>query len=129
MQTTNKRLVVSEPQLQRIFEHQMLKTLEQHYNPEQPTPSVTVKKDELVKMMHDVNYEGIICAGTANEPTPARKKIIQVNTEQLNRLVAKLLTIENTVENDGYVEGFKKGTIFYGDKYHEMPSFGTLVSP
>lgn len=114
MQPKTKRLLVNEQQLQKIFEHKMLTALERHYNPDQPMPSVTVKKDELVKMMHDVNYQGIICAGTANEPTPSKRKIIQLNTEQLNRLVAKLLTIENTVEDGGYVEGFKRETIFYG---------------
>ena len=129
MQPKTKRLLVNEQQLKKIFEHKMLTALERHYKPDQPMPSVNVKKDELVKMMHDVNYQGIICTGTANEPTPSKRKIIQINTEQLNRLVAKLLTIENTVEDGGYVEGFKMGTIFYGDKYHEMPSFGVIASP
>jgi hypothetical protein len=108
MQPTTKRLLVNEAQLQKIFEQQMLRTLENHYIPDQPIPSVTVNKDDLVKTIYGVNYVGINSAGTANEPTPARKKIIQISAEQLNRMVAKLLIIEMTVANNSKVEGFGK---------------------
>ena len=103
MQPTTKRLLVNEAQLQKIFEQQMLRTLENHYIPDQPIPSVTVNKDDLVKTIYGVNY-----VGTTNEPTPARKKIIQISTEQLNRMVAKLLIIEMTVANNSKVDGFGK---------------------
>ncbi len=108
MQRTNKRLLVNEAQLQKIFEQQMLRTFENHYIPDQPIPNVTVNKDDLVKTIYGVNYVGINSAGTTNEPTPAKKKIIQISTDQLNRMVAKLLIIVMTVANNSNVDGFGK---------------------
>ncbi len=124
-----KRSVVNEQQLQKIFTHMMVTVLERHYNPDTPTPSVTVKKDELVRMVHNVNYSCSIKTVMAREPSPIMNKRIQVSNEQTNRMVAKLLTIENTMEDDVYVEGFNKGTIFCGNKYYEMSGFEVIAAP
>lgn len=123
-----KRLLVTEQQLHLIFEKKLLQLLERSAS-ELPQIAVGVTKEELINMMGDLNYSGHIQLRPSSVETPNRKKIIQISNEQLNKLVTKLLLINNTLENGEHVEGYKKDWVYYPDQYQRMPGFGSIVSP
>ena len=123
-----KRLKVTEKQMQLIFEHKMYQLLEQHYTPKEPV-AVKVTKEELINMMDNINYAGHVEYCNPSTPTKRRKKTIIVSGEQIKNLVAKLMLIKNTLNNDEHVEGYEKDWVYYPNPYERMPDFGVIRTP
>lgn len=124
-----KKLLVSQRQLQLIFEKKIIQLMESESVRINTKMAISFSKEELIKMMDDLNYKGAIKIQPASAISEPRKKIIQISNEQLNKLVTKLLLIKNTLNNGEHVEGYSKDWVYYPDQYQRMPGFGKIASP
>jgi hypothetical protein len=92
-----KRYLVTELQMQKIFEHKLYTLLVNELERKDDIIARRMTKEQLIKMMADRNHGEDIAIVEPSVPSPERKKIIQLTQDQLNRMILTILLDNNAV--------------------------------
>lgn len=92
-----KRLLVTEAQMQKIFEHKLYTLMMQELEQKEEATAKRMSKEQLIKLMADRNHGEDVPVTALSKPTPKRKKIIQLTQDQLNRMILTVLQDNNAI--------------------------------
>jgi hypothetical protein len=92
-----KRLLVTEAQMQLIFEHKLYNLLVEELEQKEKVTAKRMSKEQLITMMADRNHGEDVAIIVPSIPSPQRKKIIQLTQDQLNRIIITTLLNNNAI--------------------------------
>jgi len=95
--TMKKRLLVTEAQMQLIFEHKLYNLLVEELEQKEKVTAKRMSKEQLIKMMADRSHGEDVAITEPSIPSPKRKKIIQLTQDQLNRIIITTLLNNNAI--------------------------------
>ena len=76
-----KRLLVTEAQMQKIFEYKLYTLMMQELEQKEEATAKRMSKEQLIKLMADRNHREDVPVTTLSIPSPKRKKIIQLTQD------------------------------------------------
>ena len=100
-----KRYLVTESQMQKIFEHKLYTLLVNELERKDDAVARRMSKEQLINMMADRNHGEDVAIVEPSVPPPERKKIIQVTQDQLNRMILTILLDNNAILHGNSTDG------------------------